>query len=118
MPCRSLGSQSAAVPAAVSGERLPNMSLDLWSGKTGRSRDPRARRPAGDSVALPMDGMFQRDGQPGGGALVRELLGRSSDDVDPWTLACAFFRGCRLRQQRPPIAALWLHPLGDPGPRG
>jgi fatty-acyl-CoA synthase len=34
--------------------------------------------------------MFQRDGQPSGDALVRELLGRSSDDVDRRLLAAPF----------------------------
>ena len=38
------------------------------SGKAGASFDPQVRRPAGDSVALPMDGMIQRDGQPSGDA--------------------------------------------------
>jgi hypothetical protein len=83
MPCRSLGSQSAAVPAAVSGERLPNMSLDLWSGKTGRSKDPQARRPAVDSVALPWTGCSNGTVNRAVTRFVREPFGRSSDDVDP-----------------------------------
>src|SRR4029079_12270811 len=44
------------------------------TGKAGEGCDPRARRPAGDSVIHLLDGVCQRDGLPGGDAPRRRPL--------------------------------------------
>jgi hypothetical protein len=74
MPCCPLGLIGGC---ARSCERRAdvNDATGHRSGKAGARENPQARRPAGDSVALSMDGTFHRDGQPSGDAPNADLLG-------------------------------------------
>ena len=60
MRCGILGPNSAAAPATVSGELVPQCHWDEIPGKAVTGGDPRARRPAVKSVA-------RRAGCPGVG---------------------------------------------------